>query len=164
MLAIAFGGLALTLAVGSPVQPARAGTTHSIQIVDFAFTPATLTVTAGDTVTWTNLDAIAHTVTSTTGAFDSGSLDQGDSFSLTFTTPGTYDYLCTPHPSMTGSIVVQPAQASTPPAPSTGGGIPNVAMATPKAPTLVPSLIGVGLLLMGLAVGARATRRRGYAP
>ena len=165
MLLIALGVVGLTLPVGSPLQPARAGTTHSIQIVDFAFSPATLTVTAGDTVTWTNVDAMAHTATSTSGAFDSGSLDQGDSFSLTLTAPGTYDYLCTPHPSMTGRIVVQAAQApTTPVAPSTGGGIPNVAMAAPKAGDLAPSLVGVGLCLMALVVGARVARRRSQDP
>jgi len=118
------GALALLLAaivlfVLGSLEMAR-GATHAVAIVDFAFAPATLTITAGDTVTWTNDDDVAHTATSTAGAFDSGLLDQGDSYSLAFTTPGTYDYLCTPHPSMTGRIVVLAAASA--PTPASGGG------------------------------------------
>src|SRR5829696_3441850 len=98
------GALALLLAalilfVLGSIDMARAAT-HEVAISDFAFSPATLTITAGDTVTWTNSDPVVHTATSTTGAFDSGDLAEGDSFSVTLTTPGTYDYLCTPHPTM----------------------------------------------------------------
>ena len=160
-LTILIGGMGLTFAVVGPFQPARAGTTHAIQVVDFAFAPAGLTVTVGDTVMWTNMDAIAHTTTSTTGAFDSGTLDQGESFSLTFTSAGTFDYLCTPHPSMTGRIVVEPAQApATTAAPSTGGGIPNVAMAAPSALGWVPALVGVALVIVAALAAARAARGR----
>jgi plastocyanin len=163
-LTILIGGMGLTFAVVGPFQPARAGTTHAIQVVDFAFAPAGLTVTVGDTVTWTNMDAVAHTATSTTGAFDSGTLDQGESFSLTVTSAGTFDYLCTPHPSMTGRIIVEPAQAPAPTAaPPSGGGIPNVAMAVPRAHGAVSSLIGVALVLIAL-LAARVTRHGSHAP
>ncbi len=83
-----------------------------IEIVDGAvaaavpFSPASLTVSVGDTVTWLNTDSMTHTVTSDTGAFDSGLLSPGDRWSYTFTQAGTYAYHCTPHPQMTGTIVV----------------------------------------------------------
>ncbi|MFP5370809.1 MAG: cupredoxin family copper-binding protein [Actinomycetes bacterium] len=176
-----FGGIAATALVGLaalvillPAAPSvRAGTDHAVDIVDFSFQPATLTVTAGDSVTWTNRDPVVHTATSTTGAFDSGDLAQGASYRVTFSEPGTYDYLCTPHPSMTGRIVVIPAAAPppTPVATPTGGGepaptgggepapgmLPDVALPAPRSPRF--ALAGA-LLLFG-AAGIVARRRRG---
>lgn len=88
--------------VVSPPSSAKA----SVSISNFAFSPATLTVAKGTAVTWTNNDGAPHTVTSTSGAFDSGSLANGKSFTFTFSTPGTYTYRCNIHTSMTGQIVV----------------------------------------------------------
>jgi plastocyanin len=76
-------------------------------IDNFTFAPQQITVKAGDTVTWTNQDDIPHTVTSQTLAFRSKALDTDDRFSFTFTTPGKYDYFCSLHPHMTGSILVE---------------------------------------------------------
>ncbi len=149
LLIAAVGALLL---VGVPSTPAR-GATHEVRIVDFAFAPATLTIAAGDTVVWTNDDPIIHTATSVNGAFDSGDLDQGDSYSLTFTTPGTYDYLCTPHPSMTGRIVVVAAAA---PSAAPSGEVPNVAV--PAGDDASLRLLGAGLLALG-ALALVLTRR-----
>ncbi len=85
-------------AVGVPV---------AVSIVNFKFTPATVTVKAGTTVTWTNRDAIGHTVNFHANGINSPSiLNQGDKFSHTFSTPGTYAYICDIHPFMHGTIVV----------------------------------------------------------
>jgi amicyanin len=158
----AFALIATALLVASPAR--AGGTDHAVEIVDFAFSPATLTITAGDTVTWTNGDPIVHTATSTTGAWDSGDLEQGASYSFTFTEPGTYDYLCTPHPSMTGRIVVV-AAASTPaptvpasPAAGGGGTLPDVAM--DRAVANIPLVVGIGLILGAAALSAVRWRRR----
>lgn len=70
------------------------------------YSPGTLTVAAGTTVTWVNQDVVIHTVTSDDGLFDSGSMRPGDRFSLTFATPGTFTYACIPHPFMRGTVVV----------------------------------------------------------
>ena len=87
-------------------QQASAG---AISIDNFTFTPQTLTVKAGTTVTWTNRDDIPHGIASQTNAFTrSNALDTDDSYSFTFTTPGTYKYFCYVHPHMTGTIVVAP--------------------------------------------------------
>src|SRR5918994_4917716 len=110
---LATGVMLAALLVGTRPVPVLAATTHAVDIVDFAFSPAILTISAGDTVTWTNRDAVAHTATG--DGFDSGDLAQGGSYSVTFAAPGTYDYLCTPHPTMTGRIVVQAAPAPSPP-------------------------------------------------
>ena len=82
------------------------------KIDNFTFVPARLTVKAGTTVTWRNEDDIPHTVTSASQLFKSKALDTDDSFSFTFTEPGTYDYFCSLHPRMTGTIVVEPDNAA----------------------------------------------------
>jgi plastocyanin len=81
----------------------------SVAIRDFAFGPKTLTIRVGDTVTWTNRDSVAHTATARGGTFDTGPIPGGRSRSVRFTVAGTYRYICTPHPSMTGSVIVQAA-------------------------------------------------------
>jgi amicyanin len=82
--------------------------TRSVKISGFAFGPARITVKVGATVTWTNGDQDPHTVTSQggDGPLKSGTLGNGDTFQYTFTKAGTYDYLCTIHPFMTGTVVV----------------------------------------------------------
>ena len=82
-------------------------------IDNFTFNPATVTVKAGTTVTWTNKDDIPHGIAATNNAFKrSQALDTDDSYSFTFTTPGTYQYFCYIHPHMTGTIVVEAATGS----------------------------------------------------
>jgi plastocyanin len=80
--------------------------TNEVWIQGSAFTPQTITVTAGTKVTWTNKDGIAHTVTSNTGIFNSGNMNNNAVFSFTFATAGTYPYHCAIHPGMTGTVVV----------------------------------------------------------
>ncbi len=77
-----------------------------VAIQDFAFSPQVLEVPVGTTVTWTNNDTSQHTVVANNDAFGSDILAQGATFSFTFDTPGTYDYICSLHPNMTGQIVV----------------------------------------------------------
>jgi plastocyanin len=104
---------ALALSIAAPVaisQPSpvkvAATTAVTIMIKNFDFSPMTLKVPAGASVTWKNLDGEPHTVTSLDGAFRSAALDEGDSFTFRFTKPGTYRYLCSIHPHMTATIVV----------------------------------------------------------
>jgi plastocyanin len=81
--------------------------TVEVKIDNFSFGPATLTVPAGTTVSWTNRDDIPHTVVSTDGVFKSKVLDTDDKFSFTFSKAGSYPYFCSIHPKMTGKVVVQ---------------------------------------------------------
>jgi plastocyanin len=85
--------------------PSNSGT--SVSIVNMSFSPASLTVAVGSTVKWTNNDAMAHTVTSDNGSFDSGNIAAGASYSRMFSTVGTFTYHCTIHPGMTGTITVK---------------------------------------------------------
>ena len=84
----------------SVVQPA--------DTMSWRYDPASLTVTAGTTVTWVNNGSTAVTVTSPDGLFDSDTIAAGASFSYTFDTPGTYRYFCVPYPHMKGVVVVSP--------------------------------------------------------
>jgi plastocyanin len=176
LLALALiGALASVMTLLAPF-PTRAAQ-HAVQVAGMAFSPATLTITAGDTVTWTNGDDRRHTVTSNDGAFDSGNLDAGASFSFTFTTPGTYTYRCDYHPEMQATIVVEPAAAAAPApanqAPSGGtdagaggaaaqithapgthdGSQPDTALPAPVSTAwLSPLLVGLGLVALAFAV------------
>lgn len=83
------------------------GSIHTVNIQNFAFTPGSLIIKKGDTVIWINLDSAPHTVTTEDNALDSGSIEQGQSFSHTFYDAGTYNYHCTFHVYMKGAIIVQ---------------------------------------------------------
>ena len=78
----------------------------SVDIRGFAFSPSALTVKRGTVVTWTNSDSAPHTVTGNNGGPASGTLSQGNTYSYTFTSVGTFPYYCAIHPSMNGSITV----------------------------------------------------------
>jgi plastocyanin len=80
---------------------------NSIEVKDFMFMPTTLTVNAGEKVTWVNKDDEPHTVVSDTGMFRSSAMDTDESFSFKFDKPGTYHFTCSIHPRMVGTIVVK---------------------------------------------------------
>jgi amicyanin len=106
-------GAATAVALAEVVVPGFAATAApavAVAIDNFTFTPQSVTVKAGTTVTWTNRDDIPHGVASANNAFaKSKALDTDDSYSFTFTTPGTYQYFCYIHPHMTGTVVVEAA-------------------------------------------------------
>ena len=79
----------------------------TVSIENFAFVPAQLTVSPGDTIVFVNKDGAPHTATANGGAFDTGNLASGESGSITVTSAGTFDYFCAVHPAMKGSITVQ---------------------------------------------------------
>jgi amicyanin len=101
----------MTMSGGSgPATPAAPVAGDTVTIQNFAFSPQALKVKVGTTVTWTNRDTDAHTVTSqnNSGPLGSAALATGQSYSYTFTKPGTYNYLCTIHPFMTATVTVTP--------------------------------------------------------
>ena len=101
-------GLAAGFAVMATVLAATPQNAE-VKIDNFTFAPQSLTIKAGTTVTWINEDDIPHTVAATAKAFKSKVLDTDDKFSFTFTTAGSYEYFCSLHPHMTGTIVVESA-------------------------------------------------------
>src|ERR1700733_6737731 len=103
----------LGCATGVVLDTALAGAEDAALAIDnFTFTPQRLTVKAGTTITWTNRDDIPHTVVSTTKQFKSKALDTDDKLSFMFTEPGSYDYFCSLHPHMTGTVVVEATTAA----------------------------------------------------
>lgn len=151
-----------TVSLGLDVGEASAQDT-TVAIVDFAFQPASVTVAVGSTVTWSNGGAAPHTVTSSSGAFDSGTLQPGASFSHTFDTVGTFSYFCSIHPSMTGTITVTESGAAAAPAPAAAATTPAAAAPAPAAQVRQMPSTGVGaahdakgiiMLLLALAVAS----------
>ena len=171
-----------------PEQPARkrnqkpsakAAGSGSVTIADFAFTPAQITINQGDTVTWTNNGPTAHSATAPNGSFDTGIFPAGQSRSHTFNDAGTFSYICTPHPNMHGTIVVQASQSGgDTPDSSTGdtvgsggtggtsdGGSSGAEAAQSDGGPSLPStggdtgallVLGALMLLLGVAVHRRA--------
>jgi amicyanin len=93
-------------ATSSSTGPAAPVAGNAVTIDNFKFDPATLTVPVGSTVTWTNKDEEPHTIAAKDGSFHSPTLDTKGTYSFTFTNPGSYDYICSIHPFMTGTVVV----------------------------------------------------------
>ena len=83
------------------------GAGTAVEMRAMAFAPARIEVTAGTTLVWTNRDQLAHTVTADDGAWDSGPIAPGGTWRHSFAQPGTYPFHCTPHPFMTGVVVVK---------------------------------------------------------
>ncbi|HYX67951.1 MAG TPA: cupredoxin family copper-binding protein [Terriglobales bacterium] len=79
---------------------------YAVKIDNYSFTPQTITVPAGTTVTWTNADDVPHTVAASDMAFHSKAMDTDEQYSHTFDAPGTYKYFCTVHPKMQGTVIV----------------------------------------------------------
>ena len=103
----AIAAVATMMLATVPRNFAQAQDANTIVMKNFDFSPMMLTVKVGTTVTWKNMDGEPHTVVSPDGAFRSHALDQGDTFTFKFDTPGTYKYICSIHPKMMAAIVVQ---------------------------------------------------------
>lgn len=109
--------------------PAAAAAVNAVSIVDFSFAPSAITVRPGTTVTWTNAGAQPHTATALSSdpvKFDSGIMNPGQTFSFTFDTPGVYEYYCTVHPFMKGTVTVDAnaPEAAAPPTEKAPGATP----------------------------------------
>lgn len=143
-------------------------------ISDFKFSPATLTIHVGDTITWTNNGPAPHTATANNGSFDTGNLNKGQSASHTFTQAGTFAYICSIHPFMHGTVVVL-ANASTPTNSNSSGSSGSSGSSTPTTPTATTAAVtasgsglpNTGMNLLGaviagalLAGGGVVLRRR----
>jgi plastocyanin len=138
----------LTVATGLFLTPTATAATHQVMMQNYAFSPASLTVNAGDTVTWTQHDTAPHNVVTTSApvAVHSPELSQGQSWSYTFTTPGTYSYYCTVHPDMRAQVTVLPAApaprpVASPPATTKRAAAPSTRVtATPSSAVALPGV------------------------
>ena len=153
-----------------PAPKAVAAASGSVTVSDFSFSPGTITINQGDTVTWVNNGPTPHSATSSNGVFDTGIFPKGQSRSHTFNEAGTFAYICTPHPFMKGTVVVQASQTSggaDEPSGETGGAADTGATAAQdQGPTLPNSgadagallILGGLMLLLGIAVRRRAAK------
>jgi len=133
MRAVRFAVVACTLLFFALASRASAATV-TVDISGFLFRPDVLSITAGDTVTWTNRDSALHSVLFLTGLGQTENFGLGQSASLRFITPGTYKYICGLHgQSMSGTVIVNPADG---PIAVVAGGAPTF---VPPTPTPIPS-------------------------
>ncbi|HEY8476628.1 MAG TPA: cupredoxin domain-containing protein, partial [Chloroflexota bacterium] len=127
-------------------RPTAAPRQVAVRIVEGAdprswgFDPPTVTVRVGDTITWTNAGAAPHTVTAADGSFDSGVVPAGGEWSFTPSAPGTYAYLCSLHPSMRGTLIVEPAAG--PGSATTSAPSPTPSSAPAATPSPSPAASG----------------------
>jgi LPXTG-motif cell wall-anchored protein len=145
---------------------ARTASDPGVSIVDYSFSPGSITIQQGDTITWVNNGKQPHTATASNGSFDTGTLKPGASASHTFSTAGTFAYICSIHPFMHGTVVVQ-AASSTPSSSGSSGsstsGTSSGASTTPSTGTTAqaavpvasgPSLPNTGLNLIASMIAA----------
>ena len=125
--------------LGGAIPPAFAQDQGAVTIVDFAFEPATIGVSAGATVSWTNTGQVVHTVTADNGAFNSGEMSPGATVTGTFNTPGTYTYHCSIHPDMTGTLIVTAAGETAPAAAPASTEAPVIQDEAAAAPASEPA-------------------------
>jgi plastocyanin len=92
--------------VTAPTGKAHTSASASVTMVDFSFTPASVTIAVGDTVTWHNTGQAPHNATANDGSFKTPDLNNGQSASHTFSSAGTFSYICTIHPNMHGTVRV----------------------------------------------------------
>ncbi len=100
------GTTAVAVVVAPPAEATPADAPVEVAIVKSSYDPNPIEIAAGTTITWTNEDLLPHTVTDVDFTFDSGYMAQGDVWSRTFETPGTYPYFCLYHPRMRGTVIV----------------------------------------------------------
>lgn len=156
-------GAALIAALAGGTAGTALAADQAVSIAGFAFSPQSITVTVGDSVTWTNSDSVSHTATADDDSFDTGSIANGGSKSVTFSTAGTFAYHCSIHSSMTGTVVVEAAAGGgAAPAPTTPA---TDAVASPGAGSFdqseVALLVFATVGLLGLVIVQRRLANRG---
>ena len=121
---------------------------------DLFFSPASVSIAVGDTVTWHNTGQAPHNATGNNGTFSTGTIDPGSSASHTFNSAGTFSYICTIHPNMTGTVRVLSSSSG-----GGGGGASSSGSGTSESSAVAsPDAAGTSttLPMTGLAVGALA--------
>jgi plastocyanin/uncharacterized membrane protein len=127
------------------------GARHVVVLKQVRFDPQQIAVNAGDTVDWENQDIFSHTVTANDGSFDSGLIEPGHSWQMTFKNPGTIAYHCRPHPNMAATLVVQGANGQR--ANDATGSAGTLRWSPPRTPDeLHPILVNFTAALLPLAL------------
>ena len=133
----ALAGLLLFIALASTAE----GATANVSIAGFAFVPASVTINAGDTVTWRNNDQAAHSAVFANGNPQTPVLANGQSASIIFNSAGTFNYICGIHgASMSGTVIVRAAATAPPTQPPTVAPTPVPTARPTVAPTIAPTV------------------------
>jgi plastocyanin len=152
LAAAQLGALQSLQALGAAAAPQAPAAPAGIQVAiqNYAFAPAALSVPVGTTVVWTNKDVAPHTVTISSGPvkFTSPNMNTGDTFTYTFTTPGTYSYYCAVHPNMVATLTVTGVPTTPPPPPSTTSAPPPTTATVPPTSMTMPPPTGAGTCLV----------------
>ncbi len=146
----------------APATPVNGATNESVGIANNLFTPSSITVNAGSTVTWANSDAVTHTVTADDQSFTSGLMKKTASWSKTFATPGTFAYFCEIHPEMTGTVIAKAQDGTVPAAAPTAPNDAAATAGTTNATTGAGGAIATGSA--GAATGTIAISDTGFTP
>ena len=142
--------------VNAPAGGARKSASASVNMGDFFFSPTSVTIAVGDTVTWHNSGQAPHTATANDGSFDTGTINAGGSGSHTFNSAGTFSYICTIHPNMKGTVRVLSSSSGSG---GGGGGAGSSGSGTSESSAVAsPDAAGSSttLPMTGMAVGALA--------
>jgi plastocyanin len=107
VMAVSMDGGMMRRGNSAPQTPVTASGNVAVEIRDFDYSPRELTIPAGSSVTWTNHDGAPHTSTDEDESWDTGRLGEDESGTITFDTPGSYEYYCTYHPYMQASLTVR---------------------------------------------------------
>jgi len=141
-----------------------ASNSGSVTMKNIAFSPKTITVNVGDSVTWTNQDSVRHNAVSNDGVFDTGTLKKGDSGSFRFTKAGTYNYKCTYHPTvMKATVIVRGSSSSGGSSSNSNSSSNNSSKKSSSSSSLPHTGLPLGIVLFAgyllLATGAALRRR-----
>jgi plastocyanin len=144
----------------STPAPLHAAASTTVTISDYKFTPPSITVNVGDTVTWTNNGPTGHSATANDGTFDTGVLNKASTGSYRFTKAGTFGYHCSPHPYMKATVIVKAASGGTSTPTSTSNtsnssSTPSHSSSLPHTGLEIASVVLAGLLLLGAGVAIR---------
>lgn len=142
------------VSVSGPSRKAHSSASTSVTMGDYFFSAAAVTVSVGDTVTWHNSGQAPHNATGNNGTFSTGTIDPGSSASHTFNSAGTFSYICTIHPNMTGTVRVLSSSSG-----GGGGGASSSGSGTSESSAVAsPDAAGTSttLPMTGMAVGALA--------
>jgi len=145
-----------------PAKPDAGAQNHQVDIVNFLYDPDPVQVHVGDTVTFTNKDAAPHTATAEDKSWDSGNLNQGDSWTLKAEKVGTFHYICTYHPTMAGTLIVKPKSqdiSASPPSSDSGGAATTMTSASQVA-GFSSGWLALLAFLAGLQLQSRFGSRR----
>jgi plastocyanin len=137
--------------------------TSTVDIKGFSFQPSSMTVQVGTTVTWVNHDSADHTITSDDGKFESNNIMSGGEFRFAFSKPGTYNYHCGIHPSMTGVVTVtsdqkdngQSAATNTSPMPPIGSNASGTSSPAAKQPGFEGIFAVASIMVLGYLLSAK---------